>query len=78
MPVPYLSRAVVHFAYNEASFMLVRLLPGQQVAPESMVSPYVYSPGSDGTNVVWMATHLATCARGKYVLGSQLTAFDGI
>nr|VWO99560.1 Cytochrome P450 monooxygenase CYP52X1 [Ganoderma boninense] len=60
------------FAYNEASFMLVRLLQQvsaiefvPEVAPESVVPPgYADSPGSDGTDRVWMANHLTMYAKG--------------
>ncbi|TBU33844.1 cytochrome P450 monooxygenase pc-3 [Dichomitus squalens] len=60
------------FAYNEVSFMLVRLLQlvsaiefVPEVAPESIPPPgYADSPGSDGTDRVWMTSHLTTYARG--------------
>ncbi|KAH9858786.1 cytochrome P450 [Lenzites betulinus] len=60
------------FAYNEASFMLVRLLQQisgiefvPEVAPESVVPPgYTDSPGSDGTDRVWMSSHLTAYAKG--------------
>ncbi|KAI0703355.1 cytochrome P450 [Cerioporus squamosus] len=60
------------FAYNEASFMLVRLLQQfssieftPEVAPESVVPPgYTDSPGSDGTDRVWMGSHLTMFAKG--------------
>ncbi|KAI0374100.1 cytochrome P450 [Pilatotrama ljubarskyi] len=60
------------FAYNEVSFMLVRLLQQvtsiqfvPEVAPESVVPPgYADSPGSDGTDRVWMGSHLTMYAKG--------------
>ncbi|TBU45855.1 cytochrome P450 monooxygenase pc-2 [Dichomitus squalens] len=60
------------FAYNEVSFMLVRLLQQfsaiefvPEVAPESMTPPgYTNSPGSDGTDRVWMGFHLTGYAKG--------------
>ncbi|OJT15759.1 Cytochrome P450 52A3-A [Trametes pubescens] len=60
------------FAYNEMSFMLVRLLQQvsaiefcPEVAPASTIPPgYTDSPGSDGTDRVWMASHLTMYARG--------------
>ncbi|KAI0703354.1 cytochrome P450 [Cerioporus squamosus] len=60
------------FAYNETSFMLVRLLQQfssieftPEVAPESVVPPgYTDSPGSDGTDRVWMGSHLTMYAKG--------------
>ncbi|KAI0823758.1 cytochrome P450 [Trametes gibbosa] len=60
------------FAYNEASFMLVRLLQQisgiefvPEVAPESVVPPgYADSPGSDGSDRVWMSSHLTAYAKG--------------
>ncbi|RDX55061.1 cytochrome P450 [Lentinus brumalis] len=60
------------FAYNETSFMLVRLLQQftsieftPEVAPESVVPPgYADSPGSDGTDRVWMGSHLTLFAKG--------------
>lgn len=61
----------MQFAYNEMSFMLVRLLQQvsaiefcPEVAPASIVPPgYTDSPGSDGTDRVWMASHLTMYAR---------------
>ncbi|KAI0358372.1 cytochrome P450 [Trametes cingulata] len=60
------------FAYNEASFMLIRLLQQvtaiqfvPEVAPESVIPPgYTDSPGSDGTDRVWMGSHLTMYAKG--------------
>ncbi|KAH9892521.1 cytochrome P450 monooxygenase pc-2 [Cubamyces lactineus] len=60
------------FAYNEASFMLVRLLQQfsaitfvPEVAPESVPPPgYADSPGSDGSDRVWIGTHLTMYAKG--------------
>ncbi|KAI0630296.1 cytochrome P450 [Trametes polyzona] len=60
------------FAYNEASFMLIRLMQQvsaiefvPEVAPESIVPPdYTDSPGSDGTDRVFIASHLTTYAKG--------------
>ncbi|KAI0775658.1 cytochrome P450 [Trametes elegans] len=60
------------FAYNEASFMLVRLAQQvsaveftPEVAPESIPPPgYADSPGSDGTDRVWMTSHLTMYAKG--------------
>ncbi|CDO75353.1 hypothetical protein BN946_scf184966.g21 [Trametes cinnabarina] len=60
------------FAYNETSFMLIRLLQQfsaiefvPEVAPESMVPPgYADSPGSDGSDRVWMGNHLTLYAKG--------------
>ncbi|RPD74231.1 cytochrome P450 [Lentinus tigrinus ALCF2SS1-7] len=60
------------FAYNEASFMLVRLVQQfsaieftPEVAPESVTPPgYADSPGSDGTDRVWMGNHLTMYAKG--------------
>ena len=54
------------FAYNETSFMLVRLLQHisaieftPEVAPESVIpSGYNDSPGSDGTDRVCIRSHL--------------------
>ncbi|KAI1794078.1 cytochrome P450 monooxygenase pc-2 [Ganoderma leucocontextum] len=59
------------FAYNEVSFMLVRLLQQvsaiefvPEVTPKSLVPPgYTDSPGSDGTDRVWMANHLTMYAK---------------
>ncbi|KAH9929493.1 cytochrome P450 [Epithele typhae] len=60
------------FAYNETSFMLVRLLQQisaieftPEVAPGSRIPDgYNDSPGSDGTDRVWFGTHLTAFARG--------------
>ncbi|KAI9060248.1 cytochrome P450 [Trametes sanguinea] len=60
------------FAYNEASFMLVRLLQQfaaiefvPEVAPESVIPPgYADSPGSDGSDRVWIGSHLTMYAKG--------------
>nr|BED42920.1 cytochrome P450 monooxygenase [Trametes versicolor] len=60
------------FAYNEMSFMLVRLLQQvsaiefcPEVAPASIPPPgYTDSPGSDGTDRVWMSSHLTMYAKG--------------
>ena len=63
--------ARVQFAYNEASFMLVRLAQQfasidftPEVAPASVPPPgYADSPGSDGTDRVWMGSHLTMYAK---------------
>ncbi|KAI8993079.1 cytochrome P450 [Trametes punicea] len=60
------------FAYNEVSFMLVRLLQQisaiefvPEVAPKSVVPPgYTDSPGSDGSDRVWIGSHLTMYAKG--------------
>lgn len=59
------------FAYNEVSFMLVRLLQQissieftPEVAPESVVpSDYADSPGSDGSDRAWIGSHLTMYAK---------------
>ncbi|KAI0744063.1 cytochrome P450 monooxygenase pc-2 [Daedaleopsis nitida] len=60
------------FAYNEVSFMLVRLLQQvssieftPEVSPESVVPPgYTDSPGSDGSDRAWIGSHLTLFAKG--------------
>ncbi|KAI0675255.1 cytochrome P450 monooxygenase pc-3 [Trametes maxima] len=60
------------FAYNESSFMLVRLMQQvtsikfvPEVAPESVTPPdYADSLGADGTDRVLMASHLTMYAKG--------------
>ncbi|KAI0745823.1 cytochrome P450 monooxygenase pc-2 [Earliella scabrosa] len=60
------------FAYNEVSFMLVRLLQqisgielAPEVAPESVPPPgFADTPGSDGSDRVWMGVHLTMFAKG--------------
>ncbi|PIL36132.1 cytochrome P450 [Ganoderma sinense ZZ0214-1] len=70
------------FAYNEVSFMLVRLLQQvsaiefvPEVAPKSVVPPeYTDSPGSDGTDRVWMGNHLTMYAKdGLWVKMTEAT-----
>ena len=59
------------FAYNEVSFMLVRLLQqisgielAPEVAPESVPPPgFADTPGSDGSDRVWMGVHLTMFAK---------------
>ncbi|KAI0645640.1 cytochrome P450 [Trametes meyenii] len=60
------------FAYNETSFMLIRLMQQvtsikfvPEVAPDSVAPPdYADSLGADGTDRVLMASHLTMYARG--------------
>ena len=66
----------MQFAYNEVSFMLVRLLQHfsaiefvPEVAPQSIPPPgYTDSPGSDGTDRVWMTSHLTAFAKVRIFL----------
>ena len=72
---------VKQFAYNETSFMLVRLLQQvssiqftPEVAPESMIPPnYNDSPGSDGKDRVWISRHLTAFAKVCFLYDVSIT-----
>ena len=73
----------LQFAYNEMSFMLVRLLQQvtaleftPEVAPDSMIPPgYNDSPGSDGADRVWIGNHLTAFVKVCFLLLLTSTQF---
>ncbi|KAI0073816.1 cytochrome P450 [Panus rudis PR-1116 ss-1] len=76
------------FAYNETSFMLIRLLQQfssielvQQVHPESIPPPgYSESKGSNGKDdKIWLMNHLTSCVKGGlWVKMSEATATESV